>query len=133
MNTLSLSSFLITCSGTMYWTTEQGCLSPSSVGRSELDHRERELAPTSTASSVLLFVTSSLPGFLSINYYQVSTVFIVGVHQSVGKSSSATGRLVPSENFSKPLYNNQPSCNYNHHHHFTHYPPNLYYNHYPHN
>ena len=47
-----------------YWTTEQGCLSPSSVGRSELDHWERELAPTWTAALVLLFITSLLPWFL---------------------------------------------------------------------
>ena len=86
-----------------YWTTEWGCLSPSSVGRSKLDRWERELAPTSTAASVMLFIISLLPEFLINKLSSSSYCFHCACAQhSVGKSLSATGRLVPCEYFSKP-------------------------------
>ena len=70
------------------WTTEQGCLSPSSVRRIKPDHWKRELAPTSIAASLLLSVTSLLPGFMSNKFssssYCLSTCLYI---EGVGKSA----------------------------------------------
>ena len=59
-----------------YGTTEQGCLSPSSVGKSELDRWEWELPPTSTAASVLLFVTA-LQALLRSNFFGEKLNFFI--------------------------------------------------------
>ena len=80
-----------------YWTTERtGVFESIQCGRAKLDHWERELTPTSAAASLLLSITSLLPGFMINKLSSSSCCLSTCACTAYGKSSLPPGTLVPS-------------------------------------